>query len=122
MTGENVTFENLALTLEMNTNQNISKWELTALTVSYTANIEGSGSVTQKDDLLVTPKPGYTSNPADAVCTLGYRTCSPTWLYWSCDEQDIKPMVPKETDLKHMVGVIIPGMKLQPFLQNQTQG
>jgi hypothetical protein len=35
----------------------------------------------------VTPKVGYTKSTGDAVCTNGYRICSPTTLFWSCNTQ-----------------------------------
>ncbi len=114
----NVTADHLTLTLVMETNTNTSKWELTAMTADYSASLEGGGAITQKDPILVAPKSGYTDDDANAVCANGYRICSPTTLCWTCDEQNLLPDVPTQTEAKYMAGVIMPGMKLQPFLKS----
>jgi hypothetical protein len=43
-------------------------------------------------------------------------------LFWIfAPLQILKPLVPPYTDLKYMAGIVIEGMRLQPFVQNQTQ-
>ena len=63
----------------------------------------------------------------------GYTICSSRSLCWTCSEHNFLPKVLNVTEKKppsanitahwtaRMAGVIIPGMKLQPFLPNQTR-
>ena len=74
MKGVNVTFEHLALRLELITNTNKSEWELANMTVSYKTN----SSEEQTDTIIVAPRRGYFLNQTEPVCakvgtaTIGY--------------------------------------------------
>jgi hypothetical protein len=45
ITGDNVTFEHLELSLELVTNLNVSKWQFVAMNVSYSATMNGINGV-----------------------------------------------------------------------------
>jgi len=127
MEADNATFDHLTLSLELHTNSNNSKWELASMSVNYKATLSGEGAsgaelvIEQTDPIDVAPRRGYFLNAVELVCTKGYTICSPTWLCWTCNEQDLLPKVPKGAEEGYMAGVVIPGMKLQPFLANQTR-
>ena len=77
MDADNATFERLALSLEMHTNSNNSKWELAAMTVDWKADLNsGLGDpddlekiIEQTDEIDVMPRRGYFSNAVETVCT-----------------------------------------------------
>ena len=75
MKGENITFEHLALVLELHTNTNKSEWELANITVNYKTN----SSEEHTDN--ITPRRGYLLNQTEPVCakvgtaTVGYCYC-----------------------------------------------
>ncbi len=84
-----------------------------------------SGAFSVNNSVVVQPRNGYTSNLEDRVCGRGYTICAPADLCWTCSVMDLPPMVAsgKGGDAPAMLaGIMIPGMKLQPFyIQNGTQ-
>ena len=75
MKGENITFEHLALVLELHTNTNKSEWELANIIVNYKTN----SSEEHTDN--ITPRRGYFLNQTEPVCAkvgtaiVGYYDC-----------------------------------------------
>ena len=89
MEADNATFERLALSLEMHTNSNDSKWELAAMTVSWRADLSGGLGdpndlekvIEQTDEIDVMPRRGYFSNAVQTVCTkVGNMTLGPNFM------------------------------------------
>ncbi len=56
------------------------------------------------------------------MCGRGYTICAPVDLCWTCNVMDLPPMVNSTAggDSKFVAGIIIPGMRLQPF--NNVKG
>lgn len=117
VTGSGVDLDKLKIHLEMTTFKNTSKWELSSLNLEFqgqrTSNCSSGCDLSSSNDIVVAPKPGYTSNPADKVCTKGYTICAPKALAWTCYDQTLQPRVLNET--QYVFGISLLGMRLQPF-------
>jgi len=95
---------------------------LTDLNIEASGSLSGGVNFNVNNAVLVAPRPGYTSNPADKVCLTGYSTCAPINTCWTCREYQLKPNVTGLTEGDLAAGIVIPGMKLQPFpAQNGTK-
>ena len=64
MESNNGTFDQLTLSLELQTNTNKSEWELAAMTIKYKID----SAEEQTDDVDVAPRRGYFLNAIEAVC------------------------------------------------------
>ena len=118
MEADNATFERLALSLEMRTNPNDSKWEVAAMTVDWRADLSGSGLkniVEQTDEIDVMPRRGYFSNAVQTVCTkVGNMTLGPKFmLVQGCT----KRWTPGSVNMKRKNCVLLPaaGRRAQLF-------
>jgi len=90
-----------------------------SLSLTYTQK----GGQAQKQEVDITPRQGYSSQPADLACTSPYSLCAPLPLSWSCTVQQLKKAKFSElTTGSDTVILHIPGMRLQPFKSGQANG
>eukprot|EP00094_Tigriopus_californicus_P012461 TCALIF_12046-PA protein Name:"Protein of unknown function" AED:0.55 eAED:0.69 QI:0/0/0/1/0/0/2/0/136 len=114
--GTGVDLDKLKIHLEITSFKNTSKWELSSMNLEFqgkrTSNCSSSCDLNSSNDIIVAPKPGYTSNPADKICTKGYTICAAKTLAWTCYDQTLQPRVLNET--QYVFGISMFGMRLQP--------
>jgi len=89
-------------------------WRLSKATIDMNYSLDGQTS--SINNLDITPKYGYSNQPADLQCGAGYSVCAPRHLSWSCGNNQL--MKANKTDIAVGTKTAIVSMQnlyFQPF-------